>query len=106
MSCFISVRVKKVTDTKYVKTTPYWMANSANGGIRRQTRKFWTMTPIMYASNRKKKRIAYTRATRFSLDLSPWMILVFAYLRNQMQPKDTKNEKIVRAINPSCPYCS
>jgi len=81
------------------------MASSINEGNGRGTRKFWTATPIMYASPRKKKLTATARATRFSFDPSPWIILVFAYLRNQMQPKETKNEKIVRAINPSCPYC-
>ena len=58
MSRFISVRVKKMADTKYARVTPYWIAKSVREGDRRGTRKFWTTTPIMYASNRKKKRTA------------------------------------------------
>jgi len=80
------------------------MAKSVREGDRSGTRKFWIVTPIIDASNKKKKRTPYTRATRFSLDPSPWTILLFACLRNQTQPKETKNEKIVRAINPRCPY--
>jgi hypothetical protein len=106
MSRFISVRVKKLTDTKYARVTPYWMASSVKEGNGGGTRKFWTTTPIMYASKKKKKKIAYTRTILFSLDLSPCLILVFAYLRNHTQPKERKNAKIVRATNPRCPYCS
>jgi len=40
MSCFISVRVKKLADTKYARVTPYWMANSVRKGSRSGTRRF------------------------------------------------------------------
>jgi len=70
MSRFISVLVKKLTDTRYARVTPYWMTNSVMEGNGGGTRKFWTTTPIMYASPRKKKLTATARATRFSLDPS------------------------------------
>ena len=79
------------------------MANSVREGSRSGTRKFWMTTPIMYASNKKKKRTEYTRTTRFGLDNFSWTILIFACLRNHTQPKETKNEKIVELLTQVVP---
>ena len=54
MSCFISVRVKKLMDTKHAKVTPYCMASSVKEGNGSGTRKFWTTTPTVYASNKMR----------------------------------------------------
>jgi hypothetical protein len=54
----------------------------------------------------RRRKGLHTLTIRFSLDPSPLTTLLFAYLRNDTQPKEAKNEKAVRAINPGCPYCS